>query len=276
MTVGPERGARSHANDMNERDREGSDAAALISVGSEMAGNVAGVAIGFLAAGPVGAIAGAASGPAFTHIFEKIGAEVGRRFLSHREQVRAGAALSFAIQKVKENFDAGMAPREDGFFTTSVDDRSSADEIVEGALLVAQREHEEKKVRFVGYLLGNIPFVPGIDRGTANLWLSLADRLSYRQLVLLRLFADSDRHSLREGSYRDSGSLNANQIAAIQEAYGLDALGMVSTGQAALLGPADVMPSKMRPQGIGAHLHRMMELSRIDPDDLEQVARLLR
>ena len=47
-------------------------------------------------------------------------------------------------------------------------DRSFADEIIEGVLLAAQREYQEKKLPLYGNLLTNIAFRSDIDRVTAN------------------------------------------------------------------------------------------------------------
>lgn len=261
---------------MNNRDPDAADASELIGLGSEVAGSVAGAAVGLFSAGPAGAVAGAALGPMIAHTFKKIGGEVRRRLLSHQEEVRAGAALAFAVQKVRENVDSGQQVRDDGFFQAAANDRSAADEIVEGALVAAQREHEEKKVQFIGYLVGNLPFSPEIDRATANYLLSLSERLSYRQLTLLRLFADPSAYDLRSSDYRSAQNLTPNQLSAVQEAYDLYALGLVNGGGTAYLGPADLEPANMRVQGAGVHLHNKMELWRLDPRDVAAAAAQLR
>jgi hypothetical protein len=46
-------------------------------------------------------------------------------------------------------------------------------------LLAAQREHEERKLRFMGNLIANLAFHPEIDRGYANYLIRLAEKLSF-------------------------------------------------------------------------------------------------
>jgi hypothetical protein len=64
-------------------------------------------------------------------------------------------------------------------------DRSSAEELLEGVILAAQRESQERKVRFYGYLYSNLVFDPTVDRAHGNYLIRLLDRLSYRQVCLL-------------------------------------------------------------------------------------------
>jgi len=65
-------------------------------------------------------------------------------------------------------------------------------ELLEGVLLAAQREYEERKVRCYGNLYANIAFEPAIDSVTANSLLREADDLSYMQIQLLALVARKD------------------------------------------------------------------------------------
>jgi hypothetical protein len=70
----------------------------------------------------------------------------------------------------------------------SPDRRAPFEEILEGVLIKAQREHEEKKIRYLGQFLGNIAFDANCSGGQANYLLSLLERLTYQQLVMIRTF----------------------------------------------------------------------------------------
>ena len=52
----------------------------------------------------------------------------------------------------------------------------------------AQREHEENKLKYYGNLVANIAFDKTISREQANQLVSLAQKLSYRQIKLLNLY----------------------------------------------------------------------------------------
>jgi hypothetical protein len=161
----------------------------------EIVGSVAGATVGGLVGGPSGALGGAVVGPAIAGGLK----EVTRRALSKREEVRVGAAFDSAMLAVEEHLLAGHDVRTDGFFEPQLDRRPKAEEIVEGALVAAQREHEELKVIHYGYLIASVAFDSGIDLHTANWCLRAAQGLTWTQLVLLRIIADDDLRATLKG-----------------------------------------------------------------------------
>ena len=247
----------------------------LIELGSEMAGSVAGASFGLLLGGPGGAVTGSAAGPIVVRSLQKVGKEIVSRWLGHQEAVRIGATLIYAAAKIQENLKAGHAIRQDDFFAAKPGSRPTSEEIAEGVVLVAQREHEEKKLPFYGNLLANVAFHLGIDRTYANLLVRLGKELSYRQLCLLALFAQKKQLGLREGDYRDVQSFPPTQLAILYEIFDLDRRALVSSGSASF-GPSDVKPGKLRVQGAGAVLFTLMELWSVDPQDVRDVAIHLR
>jgi hypothetical protein len=252
----------------------------LIEIGSDIAGGTAGAALGFFTAGPAGAVLGGATAPLLVHTFRKMASEIRHRYLGVREEVRIGATIAFAARKIQENIANGQQIRQDGFFETQPGERAAAEEVLEALLLVAQREHQEKKLPFYGNLLANIAFHHEIDRAYANLLIRLGDQISYRQMCLLVLFASQrkDGYHLRQEDYR-SASTTADTIALLQEIYELYSQGMLNASGEALLGIGDVKPAKMKVQGTGAMLCNLMELWRIESlreEDLIETAILLR
>jgi len=252
----------------------------LIEVGSDIAGGIAGAALGFFTIGPGGAVLGGAAAPLLTHTFRKVASEIKHRYLSPREEVRIGATIAFAVKKIQDNIAKGQHIRQDGFFETQPDKRAAAHEISEAILLAAQREFEEKKLRFYGNLLANIAFHPEIDRATANLLITLGQRISYRQMILLSLFANKERFGLREEDYRNEVITDPVEFGLLQEIYDLFSQHMLnaSGGKSPTLigGLLAVQPAKMNVQGTGFTLYDLMELYEVDAQDLDNVAQLLR
>ncbi len=232
--------------------------------------------MGFVIGGPVGAVAGGAGGPTVAHALRYLASEFKQRFLGQREEVRVGAVIAFAGEKIRQNIQDGYQVRQDEFFQEELGGRSTAEEVFEGVLLAAQREPQEKKVRFYGNLVANIAFHPEIDRDQANFLISLGQSLSFRQLCLLRLFAVNNNFNLREEDYRDGSLSGAERIALVQEIYELYSRGLIGSGGSALLGVTDVAPAMMNIQGAAVTLHNLMELWGILPQDLNQTARWLR
>ena len=248
----------------------------LIETGTDITGGAVGAAAGLLIGGPAGAIAGGASGPAAARALRYLASEFTHRVLGQREEARVGAVLEFAAEKIQQNIEQGQQVRQDGFFEEELGERSPAEEVFEGVLLAAQREPQEKKIRFYGNLVANIAFHSEIDREQASFLISLGESLSYRQLCLLRLFAVNNKFRLREKDYREGDLSGAERIALIQEIYNLFGRGLLGAGGEAMLGVTDVNPGKMTVQGVAATLHNLMELWGIPLQDLEQTARLLR
>lgn len=237
-------------------------AAALFAEGG---GNLIGAAIGLAIAGPVGAIVGAATTPFFTAALKPVAAELQRRLLGPREVVRIAAALDHTLIHVQRRLDSGETPRSDGFVESSPDGRSAAEEIVEGVLRAAQREYEERKVPHLGALLASIAFTPAIDRYYANFLVRVAERLSYRQLVLLSFL--SQLEALGIPTQRHNTGVNVSELAAAREDMVRELDDLVSQGllDARARGQRTLfVPQQYSRTQMGAQLVRLMDLQSID------------
>jgi hypothetical protein len=160
---------------------------------SEMA---VGGGAGFATGGPIGGAVGAAA-PLVNRGLLRAVREFRERVLGQREAFRVLTVAQCAKAKYEKNIMEGKQLRSDDFFLEDeATGRSSADEIIEGTFLAAQREHEERKVPYYANLVANLPFEPAVDRYTANLLLRTAQELSYRQLCLLALVVKKNEHVL--------------------------------------------------------------------------------
>ncbi len=244
----------------------------LITIGTEIAGGVTGAAIGLFAAGPVGALAGGAAAPLVTHTFRKVAGEIKQRLLGHREEVRIGAAFTFAAAKVQQNIAHGKQLRQDEFFQDDIDDRSTAEEIAEGTLLAAQREHEERKLRFYGNLMANIAFHPEITRPHANQMLRQVERMSYRQLCFLALFVRLDELKFARvpRMYQEYPAFDEASI--VQEIYDLFQQGLFHRPDS-FAPDVYIRSANLRIDASqwGLKLYELMELYEIDAEELKKL-----
>ncbi len=249
----------------------------LVGAGSEIAGGAAGAAIGLLIGGPTGAVLGGAGGPAVARAIRHLAIEFNQRVLGEREEARVGATIAFGVEKVQQNITNGQQVRQDSFFQEQFGDRAAAEEIFEGVLLVAQREYQEKKLRFYGNLVANIAFHPEIDRDHANVLIKAGEEVSYRQMCLLALFILRDRgyFALRRGDYRGGVEISFTLVVLLEEIYQLFQRGVLGLPGDTLLGVTDVNPAGMKVYGTGTDLYNLMELWEIDAQDLSQLALLL-
>lgn len=272
---------------MNLNEEEVKGINSLVNAGSEIVGPAMGAVIGFLFGGPTGAAIGGASTQLLKRGIIEVGNDIAERFLSEREKIRIGGVIIYATIKIQEKLAAGKMLRDNGFFEppstrhpacTEIPfvERPPTKEVIEGILLAVQREHEEKKVPFLGNLLANILFDPTIDKAQSNLMVRISKSISYRQLCLLSIFAHTADFELRKKDYRESGAeLTYKQISLLQEISDLWTQGILNCSGEPNLGLTDVNPSKMKIQGVGVLLYKLMELWRIDNTDIEHIVLLL-
>jgi hypothetical protein len=161
-----------------------------------MAGALVGGAVGVVG-GPLG---GAAAGVAVAHALRTVGEEVEERALAPHQHARIGAVWLLAQDEIQRRLERGDTPRTDGFFEGADHaSRPAAEELLEGLLLHAGDEYEELKLPFLARLYASLCFRADIASGYAHYLLTLARRLTYRQLGLLALFSDEAyEHRLEE------------------------------------------------------------------------------
>ncbi|GAA4444124.1 hypothetical protein GCM10023091_33810 [Ravibacter arvi] len=170
----------------------------FVARGAEIAGTASTGLLSGIVDGAPGIFLGAIHGTLITEVFKKVGKELRSRAVGDREMMRAGAAFTFALEKISSKIEAGEQVRSDDFFEDLEYSRSASTEILEAILQFSQNEYEEMKVRHLGYLLGSIYFDTSIDRGRANFLVRLAERLSFRQLCLIQIFSNTEKYQLFE------------------------------------------------------------------------------
>lgn len=102
-----------------------------------------------------------------------------------RERVRAGAAVAFAVEYAATQHRNGRPVRADGWFAPRTGNRAAAEEITEQVVAAARRSADERRVRHLGYLLGEAALSPDVDAELVGRALRIAESLSWRQLALL-------------------------------------------------------------------------------------------
>ena len=143
----------------------------------------------------------------------------------------------------------------------------------------AQREHEENKLKYYGNLVGNIAFDKTISREQANQLVSLAQKLSYRQIKLLNLYVINQQALnilLRKEDYSKNGISGYNLISVLQDTLELYHIGIVGGNGKVILEMGYINPSEIRVQGMGALLYNLMEFSTMPYTELDELINTLR
>lgn len=247
----------------------------LTDVGADAVGAAIGTGVGLLSGDPMTAIGGTILGSVAANAIKYIVAEVRERTLSKREILRVEETLTMAVGYIQKNLEDGKCLRDDGFFAHGEGDRSTAEEIFEGTVRVAQRECEEKKLRFIARLNANIAFDDSVSRFSANQLLKLASELTYRQILILRVVGllqmlpqidelkaveplNDPRLKTRFGEV-----CGIENVAIASEVYALYRMSLLSSSSA-VFDPAGINPSHLALCGYGAQLFKLMELGRED------------
>ncbi len=253
----------------------------FIQPGSEIAGNVAGAAIGLLLAGPAGAVAGAATTPIVTNMIRRVCVAIYDASCGERAKVRAGATAAHAIVQIQQRLDHGERIRDDGFFDAD-STRSDADEILEGVVQRSRSEHEERKTRFYANIFANAAFDPQLTAASINHVLRVSERLTYRQLGLLECFSNSERYQLRSWHYATLKDMAGETVAVLAEVFDLLQqrllISRVAGSEDTYLvhDPTEINPSTMQPTGFGKQLRGLLSLDTFDAEDLKAFANQLR
>lgn len=247
----------------------------LITLGSDIAGAGTAGALGFMAAGPVGAFAFGVGGAVASKVLTYIGNELSERLLAPREKVRIGATLALAAQEIGERIKKGEKVRSDGFFDKNDAGQSQAEELAESVLLKSQRETEEKKIPLLAHLLANISFSPEISVALGEQMIKATDLLTYRQLCILRLTVLREKVQLRKTDYRAEKSFSRELYQVLHECYDLYSKGFVNNGSSVALGMTDLIPSEMSVQGVGRDIYNWMQLWQIPEGDIKPLISVL-
>ena len=233
--------------------------------------------------GPEGALIGGMVGKGIEIVLNKVGQDISERHLSIREKVRLGAVLVIADEEIRKRRASGEDPREDDFFDEKQTGRSDAAEVAESVLLKAQREPEEKKIPYMGYLLASIAFEPKINVHFAHQLIKAAEQLTYRQLCILKLCAVKDKFGLRSNNYREGAYPENDLYEVLHECADLHNKEYIHSGLDNITYENNVLsrvrstiPSDMAFRTIGDYLYNLMKLSQIPDEDIAPIAKQLK
>lgn len=169
---------------------------------------IVGIAVQTMGAG-AGALFGANVDPSTAAVaamagtgIAAVGADIARRVLSPRQELRVGEVFLQAGAAIKAKEVLGEHIREDGFFDEG--HRSAGHEFAEGVILAAMDSFEEKKIPYLANLMANVAVTPTVDAHTANFALRVADKLSWLQLCLLGIIDRPEDYPMPEEPFEEA------------------------------------------------------------------------
>ena len=223
--------------------------------------------VGFLA-GPAGVIV--------SGTLKSIGKDIKERQLSPQEDFRVGKALAIAALEIHQRLEKGENLRNDGFFDKKSTGRSDAEEIAEAIMLKCQREPQEKKIPYMGFLKAGIPFASNISADMGHQLIKAAEELTYRQLCILKLAVVKDKYRLRNENYRSHGKFSKQLYSVLYECKDLHDKEYINLDAEVGFGLTNTIPTNMSLQGLGNDLYRFMKLTSIPEEDIIPIAKVLK
>ena len=155
---------------------------------SSLVGTALGAVVGTVMGGPLaGAILGGVTG----EVMKSTLGDFAKRWLTPKEAERIGTAAALIMTNISERQTAGHVVRADNFFTIHERMRSAAEELYEGVLLKSKEEFEEKKIFYISNIFTHTVFDQTLDAANANFILTIAERLTYRQITLIGLIGQN-------------------------------------------------------------------------------------
>lgn len=264
---------------MKKNDNDGTQ---LFNNYAEIVGGGIGAVMGFLAGDPIAAAFSGAVGAAAAGMLRAIGQDFSERQLSAQEDLRVGKVLVIAAQEIHQRRKNSENFRDDGFFDKQPTGRSDAEEVAEGILLKCQREPQEKKIPYMGYLLASIAFDSNISVDMGHQLIKVAEQLTYRQFCILKLVVVKERFGLRNQSYQSLNKFSKELYQVLQECHDLCLKGRLDykipltfSGEIAI-SYMNMQPNDMTIQRVGEDLFKLMKLSAIPDEDIIPIARVLK
>ena len=147
----------------------------------EIASGVITLAVGSLILNPIGAAV-------FDKVMHPILADFMERMLSTNQKNRIEKVLEDAINKIASRLEKNEIPSiKDGSWTEDSNRISDAKVVLEGVLLKARDEYEEKKLPYYSNLIAQMAFDPSWSYQRLNAMIRMFDQLIYRQLQFMAL-----------------------------------------------------------------------------------------
>ena len=252
------------------------DVTQLFNKYAEIVGSGIGGVLGFLAGDPITATFGSVGGTVAAMILKNIGQEFSERQLSPQEDLRVGKVLAIAALEIHQRLKNGEHLRDDGFFDKNPGGRSEAEEIAEAIMLKCQREPQEKKIPYMGYLKASISFDSNISADMGHQLIKAAEELTYRQLCILKLAVVKGKYGLRNENYRSHRKFSKKLYSVLYEYKDLHDREYIKFDAEVGFGLTNTIPANMSPQGLGNDLYRFMKLNSIPEEDIIPIAEVLK
>jgi hypothetical protein len=185
--------------------------------------------------------------------------------------------ITFAVAKAHQRIMKGDTVRSDEFFQPEQQGgRAPSEEIAEAVALAVQREPEERKVRHIGVIIGNLGFEPSIDRIAGNSFLRTTEDVSYTQMQLLALVGRRAEIALppRSENHVSGISWKASSVSrpVLELGWGNKELILPEPEEGKRLPENISVPADQRLTAFGHNLFVLMDLASVPIEEVQDIA----
>ena len=152
------------------------------------------------------------------------------------------------------------------------------EELFEGIIISAKNEHEDNKLKYYGYLLGNIIFKENLDRDEFNRLIKISRNLSYCQIKLINMYVISQMIQvpiLKREDYTKTGVGSYKLLGILQDTLDMIQKSILNGSGNLVLDVVQINPSKIKVQGMGTLLYNLMSLNKMPYDEMEDLLDML-
>lgn len=195
-----------------------------------------------------------------------------------KERKKILITIYYSLEMIKENIDNNNFIREKDFFEENLNNQSLAEEIMDGIFISSKNEHEESKLKYYGYLLGNIMFKNDLDIDECNRLIKLSRQLTYCQIKLINMYVISQSIQipiLQREDYTKLGIRDYKLLGILQDTLDMIQKSILNGSGKLVLDLVQINPSKIKVQGVGTLLYNCMSLNKMPYDELEDMLDLL-
>lgn len=211
-------------------------------------------------------------------VYEDIIEEINENIYSVKENKKILSTLYFSLNAVKENLEKNMVIQENYLKAINDENKLLIEELFEGIIISAKNEHEDNKLKYYGYLLGNIIFKENLDRDEFNRLIKISRDLSYCQIKLINMYVISQMIQvpiLKREDYTKTGVGSYKLLGILQDTLDMIQKSILNGSGNLVLDVVQINPSKIKVQGMGTLLYNLMSLNKMPYDEMEDLLDML-
>lgn len=211
-------------------------------------------------------------------LYERFINDIYENIHTSKERKKILITLYYSLEMIKENLDNNNFIRGEEFFEENLNNQSLAEETMDGILISSKNEHEESKLKYYGYLLGNIMFKNDLDIDECNRLIKLSRQLTYCQIKLINMYVISQTIQipiLQREDYTKLGIRDYKLLGILQDTLDMIQKSILNGSGKLVLDIVQINPSKIKVQGVGTLLYNCMSLNKMPYDELEDMLDLL-